>query len=189
MATSLRRAWFATCALAVTVCAHDLTSDVVHLTAAGPLLWLVVFVGVFSFGSRVPVRQFRPWRGPRIVAMLVGTQFVAHLILGAAPWAVGLTTTHGSHVHHEHHAGMLIDTRSLVVHLVAAIAIGLLLRTGQRRITRLARTVVRLVRQAFQRVPRPSTPPWTGFVEDVCTIVRLIQESLRSRGPPCPQPA
>ena len=118
-ATSLRRAWFAMCALAVTVCAHAATSDAVHLAPAAPLLWIAVFAAAFAIGSRVPVRQFRIWRGTRVVALLAGTQIASHLVLGAAPWLVGLTTAAGSG-HHHHEAAAVLDLRSLIVHIVAA---------------------------------------------------------------------
>ncbi len=181
-ATSLRRAWFVACALAVTVCAHAATSNAVHLAEGAPLLWAGVFAATFIIGARVPATHFRPWSGPQIIALLAGTQIAAHMVLGAAPWLVGLTTDPGHHHHHAAHA--MIDARSLVVHMVAATIIGCLLRSAQRYLIRWARTVVRLVRNAFQHVVPGSTPGRPPHVEDVVPAGLLIGDALRSRGPP-----
>ncbi len=185
-ATSLRRAWFAACALAVTVCAHALTSDAVHLTGAAPLMWLTVFAATTALGTHARVTQFRPWKAGRIAGLLIGTQLIAHLVLGAAPWLVGLTTA--GHHHHTHSAAM-IDGRSLVIHIVAATIIGLLLRSGQRRLVRLVRTVVHLVRLAFQRVTTRPAFRWAPFTGDVIPVVGRIGGALPTRGPPLAHPA
>jgi len=187
-ATSLRRAWFAMCALAVTVCAHAATSDAVHLAPAAPLLWIAVFAAAFAIGSRVPVRQFRIWRGTRVVALLAGTQIASHLVLGAAPWLVGLTTAAGSG-HHHHEAAAVLDLRSLIVHIVAATIIGCLLRSAQHRLVRLVRSVAHMVRDAFERVVPGTSPRGSHCIDDATYAVRLIGDALRSRGPPRGRPA
>ena len=186
-AMSLRRAWFAACAVAVTVCAHALTSDSMRLTGVAPLIWIGVFVATFAVGAHAPARQFRLWSGARIVSLLAGSQIAAHLVLGAAPRLVGIATATGHH--HHHHDAAVIDTRSLVVHLVAAAVIGLLLRSGQRRLARFVRTVVSLVRRAFARLIPVPAPPRAFRADDAIAVVLLIGGSLPSRGPPLAQPA
>lgn len=186
-AISLRRAWFAACAVAVTVCAHALTSDAVHLSANAPLLWIGVFAATFAAGSRVPAQQFRLWRGRRIVTLLVGTQLGAHLVLGVAPQVVGITSVGGHHHHHE--SAALIDIRSAVVHLVAAAIIGVLLRSGQRRLAGLVHRIVARVREAFARRIPPTARPRTPCIGLARPVLLCVGETLPSRGPPAARPA
>lgn len=185
-AMSLRRAWFAACAVAVTVCAHALTSDAIRLTGTAPLIWIGVFCATFAVGAR-PARQFRLWNGPRIISLLTGSQIAAHLVLGAAPWLVGITTAGGHHHHHD--AAAMLDTRSVIVHMVAATLIGLLLRSGQRRLARFVRTVVALVRHVFARLTPVPILRRVVHADDAIAVVLIVGGSLPSRGPPLAGPA
>jgi len=177
-ASALRRAGFVSLALAATGAAHALTSDAVHLTPLAPVIWLNVFAAVFILGRVFARGRFTRWGPWRTATALTGSQVFAHVALGSVPWSLGLN---------DHHHTALTPT-ALLVHLAAALVLGLALRFGERVLERLARAVVAVLtierrrRPAMRtvRVAVPADPPRPG---------RRGGDGVSSRGPPVITPA
>lgn len=177
IASASRRAAIAGGALAASLIGHAFTVGGAEILPVAPLLWLgVLSLVLLSGATRRSAGTFRAWGPLRILGALLLGQAGLHLLLHAAPWALGLGV---------HHAGAaLITPSAVVVHLLLALLLLGALCFGQTLLLR----ALAIARALFTR-RRPSAParPTAALPRDVWLAASQWRHDPRSsRGPPAP---
>ncbi|MBJ7456560.1 MAG: hypothetical protein JHC74_10925, partial [Thermoleophilia bacterium] len=145
IASASRRAAIAGGALAASLIGHAFTVGGAEILPVAPLLWLGVLSLVLLSGATRSAGTFRAWGPLRILGALLLGQAGLHLLLHAAPWALGLGV---------HHTGAaLITPSAVVVHLLLALLLLAALCFGQTLLLR----ALAIARALFTR-RRPSAP-------------------------------
>lgn len=184
-ASAARRGLVVAGGLGATLLSHAVASGPLEVLPVAPLLWitLVALAVLPGFAARAAA-AFTSWGTPRIVAVLAAAQLGFHLLLTAAPWALGVTP---------HHAlGPDVDPRAVAVHLAAALVLTLLIRRGQRWVERAVAVVATIVDAVAPRAPRRPRAPFSTALPDLhVAVARPGWRGARSsRGPPAsPLPA
>jgi hypothetical protein len=177
-AAAARRGLVVAGGLGATLASHAIASGPVEMLPVAPLLWLtLVALAVLPGVARRAATAFVSWGTPRIVVALAGAQLGFHLLLGAAPWTLGVTP---------HHAlGADMDPRAVAVHLVAALLLTLVIRRGQQMVDRAVAAVATII-DAVAPTARPSRASLSAPLPDVhVAVARPGWRGARSsRGPP-----
>lgn len=177
IASALRRAAIAGGALAASLIGHALTVGGAEILPVAPLLWLgVLSLVLLSGATRRSAEPFRAWGPSRLLCALLLGQAGLHLLLHAAPWALGLGV---------HHTGAaLITTSAVVVHLLLALVLLAALCFGQTLLLR----ALAIARALFsRRRPPASARPTAILPRDVWLAASQWRHDPRSsRGPPVP---
>ncbi len=174
-ATALRRAAIASGALGATLTGHMLTLDGWRLLPVAPLLWLGIIA--LTIPTAAPWRglaAFSAWRPAKVLVALVGAQAAFHLLVDAAPWAVGLVM--------DHQHGPVIAPRAVLVHLAIALVLWVALCFGQRLLVR----AVAVARALLSPAPGRAGGRGPGrILRDVAAVPSRWRHRARtSRGPP-----
>ncbi len=176
VAAATRRGLVVAGGLAATLLSHALVSGPLEMLPVAPLLWLtLVALAVLPGVARRAASAFVAWSTPRIVVALAAAQLVFHLLLGAAPWTLGVTP------HHAMGAGL--DPRAAAVHLAAALLLTLVIRRGQRQVARVVAVVSAIAAASVPRARRaPAGTPLPDL--DVAGARPGWRGARSSRGPP-----
>jgi hypothetical protein len=180
IARALRRAALAGGALAATLIGHALTVGDARVLPVAPLLWLSAIALAFLPGVSRRTAAFRAWGPLTLLAILLLGQSALHLLLHAAPWALGLGVEHAGH-------GPLISVSAVLVHLTLAVALTALLRGGQGLLLRAMEVARALLRRPLRR-----SALRVGGEVSRRPLVASSQWRFRprsSRGPPPPAPS
>lgn len=175
-AAAARRGLVVAGGLGATLVSHALASGPLEMLPVAPLLWLtLVALAVLPGVARRAASAFVSWSAPRIIVALAAAQLGFHLLLGAAPWTLGVTP---------HHApGAAMDPRAVAVHLAAALLLTLVIRRGQRLVDRVVAAVAAIVGAPAPRAPR--APFRTPLADLHVAAPRPGRDGARSsRGPP-----
>ena len=147
-----------------------------------PVLWLgLVALAILSAAPGRGLATFAAWRPAKVLAVLVAAQAAFHVLVDAAPWAVGLVM--------DHQHGAVLTPRAVVVHVAVALLLWVALCFGQRLLV----SAVAAARALLS--PDPSRPAGRGagrILQDVAAApARWRHRARTSRGPPAPrsQPA
>jgi hypothetical protein len=182
IASALRRAAIAGGALAATLIGHALTVGGVGVLPVAPLLWLgAIALAILPGASRPAGPGFRAWGPLRLLTILIAIQGTFHLVVLAAPWALGLSE--------HHHADVpLLSPDSAAIHLAIAVLLLTALWFGQALLVK----AVAVARALLGPARRRSLGPPAG---ELLAEMRLAPSQWRhqprtSRGPPvCAGPA
>ncbi len=119
--------------------------------------------------------DFRAWSPLALLAVLAMGQAALHLLLHAAPWALGLSAGHAGHA-------PLITAGAAVIHLLIALVFLAALTVGQRLLVR-AMTIARALLSPPRR--RSLARPVGETLRDVTLVASQWRHRPRtSRGPP-----
>jgi hypothetical protein len=177
IASALRRAAIAGGALAASLLGHAVAVGGAEILPVAPLLWLgVLSLVILSGAARRSAGTFQAWGPLRLLGVLLAGQAGLHLLLHAAPWALGLGV---------HHTGAaLITTSAIVVHLLLSLILLAALCVGQTLLLR-ALAIARAL-FARRRPPAPARPS-AALPRDVWLATSQWRHDPRSsRGPPAP---
>lgn len=144
IARALRRAALAGGALAATLIGHAFTVGDARVLPVAPLLWLSAIALAFLPGVSRRAAGFRAWSPMTLLATLLLGQSALHLVLHAAPWALGLGVNHAGH-------GPLITAGAVAVHLSLALVLTAFLRCGQGLLLRAMEVARALLRRPLRR--------------------------------------
>ncbi|MGE0027288.1 MAG: hypothetical protein AB7O78_07330 [Thermoleophilia bacterium] len=186
VASAARRGVVVAGGLGATLLSHAIASGPVEMLPVAPMLWvtLVALAVLPGFAARA-ASAFTAWGTPRIVAALAAAQIGFHLLLSAAPWALGVTP--------HHTLGADLDPRAVAVHLAAALVLTLVIRRGQRWVERAIAVVATLVEAVTPLVrPQRRRASFSTPLPDLHSVVARPgwRGARSSRGPPAsPLPA
>lgn len=174
-AMARRRAWRTGRGLLVALVA--LTAALVGHAAAGgavPLEALLVLAPLVALtGVAVADRELRL---PVLVALVVGVQVVAHLAASLTPG-------------HDHHApsAAVPGPAMLMAHLVAALLLGVVLRSGEVVLWRLVALLCAALGVVRRALPAPASPLLRHAATGASTpVLAVLLDVVVRRGPPVP---
>lgn len=174
LALALRRALLAGAGLAATLAAHVVAGGGHGVGRAAPVALGTIVFAAMLLGPRRAV--FAPRSVPATLAILLALQAVAHAVMWAAPWAVGLPA-------HAHAAP--VTSAAVLVHLTAALLLAVMVRRVE-VVVAAALVAVRVVRAWFAASPRARTPRTPALSAVLGRAAAAALEGRPTRGPPAP---
>jgi hypothetical protein len=174
-AAAIRRGAIVAGALGVTIAAHLTSGADARVLPVAPALWLTLVALCALPGiARGGRDRFSAWGPARLAGALVAAQLVAHAVLSAAPWVLGLVEAH------EH--GPWLTPLAAGVHLAAALLLTVALTWGERWVLRALATVAGLLAPVRRAGARRRTEPVAADRRSPRSRVPAGPRS--SRGPP-----
>lgn len=171
-AFAYRRAGLVGAALLATATAHGLTLADWHVSRGAPVAW----AGWISAAVLVG-RRGRPWRErslARTVILLLTLQFAAHACLTFAPWMLGLAG---------HSEVAAIGFVAIAAHCAAALVLALVIRRGERVLTR-AINVVETIARRLRGTARGAAPRAAAIRAPAWRPRTAASRLCVARGPP-----